>query len=75
MSALPEENVEDEAERLEAATDQAIAACGGDLRSAIRALILANEFLQHELEAKVSTGYVRSAPVEVVPPRRMDWYD
>lgn len=74
MSALPEQNVEDEAE-LEAATDQAIAACGGDLRSTIRALILANGYLQHELEAKVSTGYVRATPVEVVPRRRMDCYD
>jgi hypothetical protein len=78
MSALPEQKQEDEAQleaqRLEAATDQAIEACGGDLRSAIRALILANEFLQHELEAKVSAGYVRGQ-VEVVPRRRMDWYD
>ncbi|MGB3042330.1 MAG: hypothetical protein WBB98_04000 [Xanthobacteraceae bacterium] len=61
MSALPEQKPEDEAERLEVATDQAIAACGGDLRSAVRALILANEFLQDELEAKVSSGYVRGA--------------
>jgi hypothetical protein len=61
MSALPDQKPEDEADRLEAATDQAIAACGGDLRSAVRALILANEFLQHELEAKVSAGYVRGA--------------
>ena len=60
MSALPEQISEDEAQ-LEAATDQAIAACGGDLRSTIRALILANDFLQHELEVKVSTGYVRGA--------------
>lgn len=63
MSALPDQISEDEAQlepdRLEVATDQAIAACGGDVRSAVRALILANEFLQHELEAKVSTGYVR----------------
>lgn len=58
MSALSEQISEDEAQ-LEAATDQAIAACGGDLRSTIRALILANDFLQHELEAKVSSGYVR----------------
>lgn len=58
MPALPEQISEDEAQ-LEAATDQAIAACGGDLRSTIRALILANDFLQHELEAKVSTGYLR----------------
>jgi len=59
MSALPNQKPEDEADRLEVATDQAIAACGGDLRSAIRALILANEYLQHELETKVSSGYLR----------------
>jgi hypothetical protein len=59
MSALPDENLEDENARLEAATDQAIEACGGDPRSAIRALILANEFLQWELETKVSKGYGR----------------
>ena len=46
-----------ESERLDVAADQAIAACGGDLRSTIRALILANEFLEYELE--VSQGYVR----------------
>jgi hypothetical protein len=59
MSALPDQKPEDEAERLEVATDQAIAACGGDPRSAIRALPLANEFLQNELETKVSSGYLR----------------
>ena len=48
-----------ESERLDVAADQAIAACGGDLRSTIRALILANEFLEYELETKVSQGYVR----------------
>jgi hypothetical protein len=49
MSALPELTPQSESERLDAATDQAIAACGGDLRSAIRALILANEFLEYEV--------------------------
>jgi hypothetical protein len=34
---------------LEAAVDQAIAACGGDMRSAIRALIVANDFLESEV--------------------------
>jgi hypothetical protein len=48
-----------ESERLDVAADQAIAACGGDMRSTIRALILANEFLEYELETKVSQGYVR----------------
>jgi len=48
-----------ESERLDVAADQAIAACGGDLRSTIRALILANEFLEYELQMSVSHGYAR----------------
>jgi hypothetical protein len=48
-----------ESERLDVAADQAIAACGGDMRSTIRALILANEFLEAELEIQVSHGYMR----------------
>lgn len=55
MSALPEPNPQTEAEQLEAAVDQAIAACGGDPRAAIRALILANDFL----EANASRGFRR----------------
>jgi len=59
-------------DRLEAATDQAIAACGGDARAAVKALIVANEFLEArvaELQAAVSNGYVR------LPRDRKDWYD
>lgn len=55
MSALAELNPQTEAEQLEAAVDQAIAACDGDPRAAIRALILANEFL----EASASKGFRR----------------
>ena len=47
---------------LEAAADQAIAACGGDARQAVKALIVANDFLEAQLEelrSKVSTGYAR----------------
>lgn len=55
MSALPEKNSQTEAEQLEAAVDQAIAACGGDPRAAVRALILANDFL----EASASKGFRR----------------
>jgi hypothetical protein len=46
----------------DAAADQAIAACGGDAREAVKALIVANDFLEAQLEelrAKVSTGYAR----------------
>jgi hypothetical protein len=49
-------------DRLEAATDQAIATCGGNARDAVRALIVANEFLETEvceLMQAVSHAYVR----------------
>jgi hypothetical protein len=48
--------------RLEEATDQAIAACGGDERAALKAMIVANEFLEsevRELKQAVSQAYVR----------------
>ncbi|BAR58113.1 hypothetical protein ACVIWV_008875 [Bradyrhizobium diazoefficiens] len=47
---------------LDAAADQAIAACGGDAREAVKALIVASDFLEaqlDELRTKVSTGYAR----------------
>jgi hypothetical protein len=47
---------------LEAAVDEAIAACDGDLRAAIRALIVANNFLECEVEElmkAVSHAYTR----------------
>jgi len=47
---------------MEASVEQAIAACGGDMRSAIRALILANEYLESEvseLMKAVSHAYTR----------------
>ena len=70
-------NPQADAERLEAANDQAIAACGGDARQAVTALIVANEFLEaqvRELQAAVSNGYARGK-FEPVPPDRKDWYD
>ena len=59
MSATPEPNPQAESERLDAATDQAIQACGGDMRGTIRALIIVNEFLEAEMDANVSRGYIR----------------
>ena len=44
---------------MDAAADQAIAACGGDAREAVKALIVANEFLEREIEMRVSRDYVR----------------
>lgn len=48
-----------DAQALDAAADQAIAACGGDAREAVKALLIANEFLEREMEERVSRGYVR----------------
>jgi hypothetical protein len=49
-------NPQSDADQLEAAADQAIAACGGDAREAVKALLVANEFLEREIEEKVSRG-------------------
>ena len=60
-SSNSELNLQD-ADELEMAVDQAIAACGGDVRATIRALILANDFLENEvseLMKAVSHAYVR----------------
>lgn len=61
MPPSPQPN-QNEADELEVAVNQAIAACGGDARAAIRALILANDFLENEvseLMKAVSHAYVR----------------
>jgi hypothetical protein len=61
MSSGSQPNTQD-ADGLEAAVDQAIAACRGDMRSTIRALIVANEFLESEvseLMKAVSHAYAR----------------
>lgn len=49
-----------DAEKLDAAADQAIAACGGDAREAVKALLIANEFLEAELATQVSHGFTRA---------------
>ena len=52
----------EESDGLEAAVDQAISACGGDMRATIRALIVANEYLESEvaeLMKAVSHAYAR----------------
>ena len=60
MSSVCEPN--QQGDGLEAAVDQAIAACGGDTRAAVRALIVANNFLEFEmgeLKKAVSHAYTR----------------
>lgn len=59
-------------DRLERAADQAIEACGGDAREAVKALIVANDFLEHRLQELASPGYARG---RVLPRDRKDWWD
>ena len=61
MSSSSQPNSE-ERDELEAAVNQAISACGGDMRATIRALIVANEYLESEvgeLMKAVSHAYAR----------------
>ena len=58
------------ADQLERDVDQAIALCGGDMRAALRAMLLANAFLETEIErltCSVSIGFTRG---KMSPPRR-----
>nr|WP_259226089.1 hypothetical protein [Bradyrhizobium japonicum] len=61
MPAAPEAATPAEGD-LELAVEQAIEACGGDAREAVKALLVANGFLENEiaeLRAAVSKGYSR----------------
>jgi hypothetical protein len=79
MSSSP--NPQSDADQLEAAADQAITACGGNAREAVKALIVANHFLETDLEklkAVASMGYARGKLFEetkTLPRDRKDWYD
>lgn len=78
MSAIPENNPLSETERLDAAAAQAIAACDGNMMSAIRALILANEYLEFEiceLMKAVSRGYPRGEIKPRLPAGKASWFD
>ena len=55
-------NPQGDTDRLEAAVDEAIAACGGDVRAALKAMIVANDYLEtevSELMKAVSKAFVR----------------
>ena len=47
MSSVSKPNEQDDG--LDAAVEQAIAVCDGDMRAAVRALIVANNFLESEI--------------------------
>ncbi|MCG2632755.1 hypothetical protein L6654_39855 [Bradyrhizobium sp. WYCCWR 13023] len=71
MPAAPEPAAPAEGD-LELAAHQAIAACGGDARDAVKALLVANGFLEAQLDKlrkKVSTGYARGR----LPGARAHW--
>lgn len=60
MSSVSQPNERDDG--LEAAVDQAIAVCDGDMRAAVRALLVANNHLESEiaeLMRAVSHAYAR----------------
>jgi hypothetical protein len=61
MAADPDPKIPDP-DRLEVATDEAIAACGGNVRDTVKALIVANEYLESEISElmqAVSHAYAR----------------
>jgi len=57
---------------IEAEVDQAIAVCGGDVRAALRATLIANTYLEAEIERlteAISTGFARGRMRK--PPQRV----
>jgi len=48
-------------DRYDRAVDSAIATCGGDLRGALKALIIANEFLEEELRQVLGESPAQAA--------------
>jgi hypothetical protein len=46
----------------EAAIDDAIATCNGDLRGALKALIIVNEFLERDLRKAAAAPAIRRTP-------------
>jgi hypothetical protein len=62
----------DAAALLEAEVDEAIALCGGDMRAALRATLIANAYLESEVERlteAISTGFARGRVRR--PPQRV----
>ena len=60
----------------EAAVEDAIATCNGDLRGALKALIIANEFLERDLErALIADGSPSIAHDGDVGLRSVSWVE
>lgn len=62
MSAQPKAQSAEGPEVSEALIDEAVAACNGDLRATVRALIVGQMQMQERLRRSVSAGYVRRLP-------------
>ena len=60
-----------DANRYEQACDQAIAMCDGNLRSTIKALIMANEYLEAELQ-ELQAAVLNDRPTATPSPARSD---
>jgi hypothetical protein len=67
---MVEPKLEPTPDPLETATDEAIAVCDGDVRAALQAALVYNEFLERKLDmmrGKISSGYTRGM---ISPPRK-----
>jgi hypothetical protein len=60
--AMSESAALSDTDRYEQACDQAIAMCDGNLRSTIKALIMANEYLEAELQEVQMAALAACAP-------------
>lgn len=62
MESVTRSQSDDNFEVIEAQVDAAVAACDGDLRATVRALIVGQVYLQETIRKKVSAGYERRLP-------------
>ncbi len=59
---MPTSSAQPQIDRYEQACDEAISMCDGNLRSTIKALIMANEYLETELQELQAAESCRCAP-------------
>ena len=72
QSTAPESQAD--AGRLEAAADEAIAVCGGDVRAVLKAMIVANEFLESEV-SELMKAVSRAGDFKPIPADRNEHHD
>jgi hypothetical protein len=75
---MVEPKIEPQPDPLEVATDEAIAVCDGDVRAALQAALVYNEFLERKLDmmrGKISSGYTRGmiSPARKASEKLEDW--